>query len=543
MSQPVQYSDEEMAAWKRLIAPNAPDHIVALVLHRCAQLGCDPAAKMLYPVNRKKGGAAGPACPECGKALRKSETEFYCWKKQQGCGKTYGFNDAKVKAAPAVENEGAEDQWTLQSSIDFFRSTAESSDGYAGQDGPYWCGSDGQWVDVWLSETPPAAAKIGILRSSFTQPLYSVAKFSEYAATNPLWTKMPALMIAKCAEALGIRRAFPSKLSGIYIAEEMDQAGNEVAPKVVEALPTQPVALPAATVAPTVANATQQGMDDVRALGKQIGKLAGAVNGDLQKFGGDVLALKAEYEKQLADKIPRGPDAAVRLVRAILPDIPGDIRTSREQVCDALKQGPVAYEEIPSSPYNAPAVNDGGAVYYQAEVTPITTMPDGTEHAHETVALYKSDAPESEKTQAVIAVMSHAGFEREYPVYADKMKVCSEVLGRHVTKWSELEPADCTKIMGYLQCTEQGASDAVASEAEIRQLQNAMKDAKFIEWLKTSKAFKAAQADGKNQADSLRDARLAFAGHVLGHAVASFNALTQPEAKALFAKFQEMRKK
>lgn len=96
------------------------------------------------------------------------------------------------------------DTVTFQVGIDGYRSIAEAHPDYAGQDGPYWCGDDGQWTDVWLDKQPPRAAKVGIFRTSFKQPLFAVALWDEYFQTNyqgdltPLWKKMPALMLAKC---------------------------------------------------------------------------------------------------------------------------------------------------------------------------------------------------------------------------------------------------------------------------------------------------------------------------------------------------------
>ena len=119
---------------------------------------------------------------------------------------------------------------TIQTGIDGFYKIADratrSAGGTWGIPETLWCGPDGQWRDVWLEKTPPAAAKVTVERdgSRFT----TVALTSEYMADGPMWKKMPARMIAKCAEALAIRRAFPDDLSGLYTSEEMAQADSPV---------------------------------------------------------------------------------------------------------------------------------------------------------------------------------------------------------------------------------------------------------------------------------------------------------------------------
>lgn len=117
-----------------------------------------------------------------------------------------------------------------QVSVDGLRLIAQRSGMYAGQTMPEYCADDGRWVDVWLQKTPPAAARVGVLRKDFTAPMFAVATYEEYVQTNKegkpnaMWGKMPAVMLAKCAESLALRKAFPDDAAGLYTAEEMGQA-------------------------------------------------------------------------------------------------------------------------------------------------------------------------------------------------------------------------------------------------------------------------------------------------------------------------------
>ncbi len=124
--------------------------------------------------------------------------------------------------------------FTPQTGIDGYRVVAHrvvanSRDSFGYED-TLWCDEAGRWRDVWLLDKPPAAVKVTVLRNG--QRFSAVALYREYVQTGwenkpvGLWGKMPASQLAKCGEALALRKAFPHDLAGVYTAEEMAQADN-----------------------------------------------------------------------------------------------------------------------------------------------------------------------------------------------------------------------------------------------------------------------------------------------------------------------------
>lgn len=113
----------------------------------------------------------------------------------------------------------------VQTGIDGYRAIASRTTELAGIDDATF---DAE------GEDHPNWAKVTVYRWSHNEKIAytATARWKEYVQTkkggdvNAMWSRMPYLMLAKCAEALALRKAFPDDLAGIYTDEEMGQADN-----------------------------------------------------------------------------------------------------------------------------------------------------------------------------------------------------------------------------------------------------------------------------------------------------------------------------
>ena len=179
----MQFNNDQVSLIKNTIAKDATDNELQLFLHQCKRTGLDPLTRQIYFM--KRGG--------------------------------------KV---------------TIQTSIDGFRVIAERSGDYAGQDEPVF-------EDVLDAEGKKKDKKCRVtvyrFRGDTRYPAaVGVAYWSEYCPQQGqdfMWKKMPHTMLAKVAEALALRKAYPQDLSGLYTNDEMNQADTTPAPVVDEVDP------------------------------------------------------------------------------------------------------------------------------------------------------------------------------------------------------------------------------------------------------------------------------------------------------------------
>lgn len=167
----IEYGPERTALIKRTICKGATDDELQLFIGQCKRTKLDPFARQIYAIKR--------------------------W-----------------------DNQERREVMGVQVSIDGLRLIAERTERYAPGPKPTFRTEDGQLV---------ATAYVKKWVRNEWHVVDTDAFWNEYVVLkkdgkpNFIWATKPRIMLAKCAEALALRKAFPQELGGLYTDDEMGQ--------------------------------------------------------------------------------------------------------------------------------------------------------------------------------------------------------------------------------------------------------------------------------------------------------------------------------
>ena len=165
---------------------------------------------------------------------------------------------------------------TFQTGIDGYRSTAERTREYDGSDLP-------EYGPIVSGHPEWARVTVYRYRDGRRVPQTGEAFWDEFhpGGDQPMWAKMPRNQLAKCAEAIALRKAFPYVFADIYTTEEMAQAdARDAAERRAEAVASLPTAKDRLAARRAAIEQPRAAEDD-----PEIEAIAVEIFGDLQEPG------------------------------------------------------------------------------------------------------------------------------------------------------------------------------------------------------------------------------------------------------------------
>lgn len=260
-------------------------------------------------------------------------------------------------------------KWQTQVSIDGARLVAERTGEYEGQTAPEWSNDGVTWSEAWMGSAEqdhPLFARVGVYRRGHRDAMRVVARWDSYAVyddvwergqktgekrVSSMWGKMPDLMLAKVAEMLALRKAFPQDLSGLYSSEEMAQADRPQRAEQAAPVAQQPLVADAVEPAEDwfAAAAAVSSKDEANALWRRIAKhertpeVRAAIEARLAALAEAEKPSEPEAAPQWAEQQAPVEDWAV----AEVPQPDDDVET-----VDGVLEGTEVEQAAPSSGYD-----------------------------------------------------------------------------------------------------------------------------------------------------------------------------------------------
>lgn len=127
---------------------------------------------------------------------------------------------------------------TIQTGIDGYRLIAERTEKYApGPEPTYICDANGMLLSAtaYIKKQTKDGSWHSVSSSAYLEEFCQTFVDRSTGEKKPsgMWATMPRTMLAKCAEAQALRKAFPAEMSGVYTKEEMMQADvHEIVTKI-----------------------------------------------------------------------------------------------------------------------------------------------------------------------------------------------------------------------------------------------------------------------------------------------------------------------